>query len=288
MALRSQRPPTLRSVSCPMDPSIKVDPPASPTNKPSSRFQKHVSRLTSLMSIMGKSNTIQEHAELAVTPPRERKDTVSRKFGISKGSSLDGSTSDISVQPRTLEVVYPKIKKRAVSMEDVYFGASDNDKELLMGFEPRPVLSFGTLIDGKFSAHILLASFPPHGLITIYVKGTRLDMYWQRQTCKKSSVTRYKPNKVPANQRPVCCNSVELPMYIDSQSAKFQLTDDQTIEVTALTKGYLLIRRKSLSTDNIPAKTRSSKHTSPFVKIINGKIKLQKRSMSHVSLESQE
>ena len=256
---------TVRSISCPdnKEDEAPLSQATTTTRCRTSRLQKNVVRLTTLMKVLSKPSTLHENTTLNT-----------KRKSFKKGQSLDESVCG----PRQLETVFAsKMSKRSLSLEDI-IGDEDSTRDLLRGKSPRPVLSFGTLKNGQFSAEILLRDFPQGGQVTVYIKSSRLDFYWQLKPSKKAS-GRYR-SKCPLNQCPIYCSNVELPMYVDPQTLKLSLASEHMISMFALTKGYLLLRRKSVSSDSLP---RASKSTKSF-SIKDDKLKTSKRSYSALSI----
>ena len=116
----------------------------------------------------------------------------------------------------------------------------DNDKNA------NPILSLGSLRNGRFSAGITLNKFPVGGELVIRVSGYKLDFFWlaeRPKTGRRGSHTVY-------NHKPLHCNNVDLPMYVDPQNLDFNLDNETKISVHGKTKGFLC-RRKSISTDDL-------------------------------------
>ena len=110
-----------------------------------------------------------------------------------------------------------------------------------------PTLALGSLRNGRFSAGITLNKFPSGGDLIIRVSGYKLDFFWLAERPKSS---RRSSSHNMVNTKPVHCNNVDLPMYVDPHNLDFNLDNDTKITVSGKTKGFLA-RRKSISTDDL-------------------------------------
>ena len=176
------------------------------------------------------------------------------KSSSTSSSSLVGTPGTPEKGPpeiqRTLHVIHSnalltmncKKKNQNPAVEfllksDDEYGNGDNNAN--------PILSLGSLRNGNFSAGITLNKFPSGGDLIIRVSGYTLDFFWLAQRPKSS-----RRGSSIYNTKPVHCNNVDLPMYVDPHNLQFNLDHETRITVSGKTKGFLA-RRKSISTDDL-------------------------------------
>ena len=148
---------------------------------------------------------------------------------------------------RTLHVVYATIpggKKKHTSLDDLMEADQacyENDD-----VNANPALTLESLANGCFCASITLNKFPAAGDIIIRISGYKLDFYW---IAHRPKTTHRRSNHV-YNQKPIYCNGVDLPMYVDPQHLEFNLVHDSVISLMGQTKGFMS-RRKSISSEDL-------------------------------------
>ena len=150
---------------------------------------------------------------------------------------------------RTLQVVYAslpskKYSKHNSSLADLI--EADQSCETYDEVNANPALTLESLANGCFSASIMLNRFPPAGDIIIRISGYKLDFYWVAHRPKSSS---RRSNHV-YNHKPIYCNAVDLPMYVDPLNLELHLVHDSMISVMGQTKGFMS-RRKSISSEDL-------------------------------------